>query len=293
MAMNPFIAQRYKAQSAGIAIVRRILARESFPEGFTTSELYKLASQEPAPADFEPYPLKRPPPPPPLTKKQKYQQPTPPRSYPENPDHPIRSVRFLKEFILPFLAGAKEIAMTRHFTAKTLAAREAGELPKKGTPLTSSQVQWKWKVIPPEARSEAPVPKNMREVFGQEVGVDVDTSHLNNRRLNGRKVKVSREVENMKDYVRYSAERDGLIERLEKDSELTVKLVDSMERSGNKGGLRAVLEKEQLVKQDRSRHGTSIASSDSDEYVKAQVDKIRELVAYKTRVADSGVRTGN
>lgn len=173
--------------------------------------------------------------------------------------------------------------MVRQPTAKILAAQEAGELPKTGLRLTASQVEWKWKVIAPEDRPGMPTPKQKKSIVGLEVGVGADTSHLNKRKQRARVEKVSREVQKLKAYNRFSGERDALIGRLEKDSELTVELVDRMKRSGNRRGLQGVLEQEKLVKQNRPPRGTSIASSDSNEYVKLQVDKIRELVAYKTR----------
>ncbi|PPQ74548.1 hypothetical protein CVT26_007940 [Gymnopilus dilepis] len=289
---NLFMTQRLKGQAAGVAIIRRILQRESFPNGFTTAEMYDLAVKEPAPEGFPSFPLSRQRLAPAATRKKKDKKGVvEPQSYPGHPDHPVRSIRFLKEFILPALAGQKEIAMMRKPTAKTLAALEAGELPKT-TRLTASQFEWKWWVIPPEQRPKAPAPKPAKRIVGLEVGVDSDTSHLNKRRQEARVGKVSREVEKLKAYSEFSQRRDALMDRLEKDSELTLQLAERMERLGNRSGLNEVLEEERVVRSDRSRRGTSIASNDSNEFVRSRADKIRQLVAYKAGQRSRGLEAG-
>lgn len=93
--VNKFIQQRASAKSAGIAIIRNIFKTKQFPEGVTTKELYQLAVKEPAPADFEPYPL------PPTVRRAKMVpkkiRHIPQESldtYPPNPAHPIRSITY-------------------------------------------------------------------------------------------------------------------------------------------------------------------------------------------------------
>lgn len=80
-------AQNKSALREGLKIVRKVVATNPYPAGFTTAELYKLAVKEPVPSDFhyEKLPLQRPS----LGKggKQRIPEPAPPR-----PDHPIKSM---------------------------------------------------------------------------------------------------------------------------------------------------------------------------------------------------------
>lgn len=91
-----FLQQRHAAKTAGIAILRKIFKTHEFPQGVTTKKLYELASAEPAPPGFQPYPLSPPilklPKNPKKTKKAVF---TPKDFYPPRPDHPIRSVAYV------------------------------------------------------------------------------------------------------------------------------------------------------------------------------------------------------
>ncbi|KDR72612.1 hypothetical protein GALMADRAFT_252763 [Galerina marginata CBS 339.88] len=286
---TPFLLQRFQAQSAGIAIVRDILKRESFPNGFTTAQLYKLAMQAPPPANFQPYPLGRRPPPPPTPKPHKKkiynQKPKPEDSYPPNPDHPIRSVRFLKEYILPFLRGANEITITQQPTAKTLTAQEADDAPKtkkQRLQLTKSQVEFVWKVVPPENRVKVSAPPPEKLVVGREVGVGGNVSHLNKRRMLARAGKISREVDRMKAYNQFSETRDGLLSRLRDDPELNLEMAEAVENSAETD-LPSLLAMETQLGKGRPRQRTALASVDTEQHLKEQTDKIRRLVAYKAQ----------
>ncbi|KAG6849902.1 hypothetical protein H0H93_003916 [Arthromyces matolae] len=103
------------ALKSGVSIIRDIIAKNHSlkSEGLTTDELYKLALQQPPPADFyNPFiedGITHPRSPPP-TKKGK---PTiaPPGF--TNPEHPVRSKAFLKNSVLSFLTGTQEIFKTR------------------------------------------------------------------------------------------------------------------------------------------------------------------------------------
>ena len=80
--INPFLRQRADALSAGIAIVRKILRNHSFPEGFTTKQIYELAQDYPAPPNFKPF-----------VASMRYHGVLPvPR-----PDHPVRSIRLVPQ----------------------------------------------------------------------------------------------------------------------------------------------------------------------------------------------------
>jgi hypothetical protein len=213
-----FVHQRATAKSLGIAIVRDIFRKHQFPEGVSTKQLYKLALQEPAPPDFQPFPLKRPVfrPLKPTKSKKKVVLPDPDLLYPPNPEHPIRSMRyatfficlapslteyrFLKTEILAELKTRKEITTVRQPKAGARLAEEAANAnpnptKKERLKLAASQMEFVWKPLPPK---ETPPGPPVKEVFGQEVGVGADISHLNERRQLARVEKVSRAVDTMK-----------------------------------------------------------------------------------------------
>lgn len=76
-----------------------------------------------------------------------------------------------------------------------------GQLTKRDRKLVRScTTAWVWKCIPPEDRPTPPPPKPEKFVFGREVGVGLDTSHLNKRRRTARVGKVSRAVDKMKSH---------------------------------------------------------------------------------------------
>ncbi|KAF8970236.1 hypothetical protein BDZ97DRAFT_1914915 [Flammula alnicola] len=136
--LTPFLRQRVTAQAAGISIVRNILKREEFPNGFTTKQLYRLAVKEPAPQGFEPYPLAPPTQPAQPKRSSKGKNTRKPvvggvsDVYPPHPDHPIRSVKFLKAHILPNLEGNLEIKMIRQPKSTAKPAEEVEVQQRRG-----------------------------------------------------------------------------------------------------------------------------------------------------------------
>ncbi|KAF4616419.1 hypothetical protein D9613_008475 [Agrocybe pediades] len=219
-------------QQAGMAIVRKLIEKHSFPNGFTTQEMYKLASQEPSPAPFIPHKVLHPglptkPETPIFTRKAILKRGKLAsdviHNYPENPDHPIRSIRFLKKEVLQHLEDLKVIKMARIPTPKGLAAQEAAG--DKKTRLTASQVDWKWKVVPDSERlAVPPSPPKGKEVVGTEVGVGHDVSHLNKRRQEARTGKVSEAVSKLKSYKEYAVERDAFLDRMKKNPQMAITL---------------------------------------------------------------------
>ncbi|KAF9482720.1 hypothetical protein BDN70DRAFT_874741 [Pholiota conissans] len=200
-AVPKFIQQRCAARAAGIDIVRNIFRTQQFPDGVSTKQLYKLAVQEPAPPGFEPYPLPRPPAravPKTRHGKSKIIVPEARDLYPSHPDHPIRSIRFLKAEILASMKASSEIGTFRQpKAAARLAAEEASATTEKEKKkLAASQMEFVWKPLPPK---QAPPPPQKKEVFGVEVGVGADYSHLNKRRQRARVEKISLAVQKMKD----------------------------------------------------------------------------------------------
>jgi hypothetical protein len=80
-------AQNKFALREGLKIVRKVVATNPSPTGFTTAELFKLSIKEPVPLEYqyEKLPLRT------ATcgkgGKQRFPEPAPPR-----PDHPIKSI---------------------------------------------------------------------------------------------------------------------------------------------------------------------------------------------------------
>lgn len=216
---NPFLRQRSSALAEGIRIVRNVLDKNHFPEGFTTKQMFDLALREPVPAGFDPYPLaakllqnptEKPP-------KDKYGPQKPTFTTPPYPEHPVRSIsyvalpailsttllkiiRFLKKDILGSLKASHEIKMVSEAKSSPIPL-PTGDLTKREKKLVrSSTTAWVWKCIPPEDRPKPLPPKPEKFVFGREVGVGLDTSHLNKRRRIARVGKVSRAVDKMKNH---------------------------------------------------------------------------------------------
>ncbi|KAF9459730.1 hypothetical protein BDZ94DRAFT_1267532 [Collybia nuda] len=196
-------AQNKLSLQEGLKIVRKVVATNPNPAGFTTAELYKLAVKEPALSNFqyEVLPLRR------ATDgkggKQRIPGPVPPR-----PDHPIRSMTFLKNAVLPILEGNKELQIVRTTRVPFNPApsqRTGGK--RKNKPETTNAASaaapapvttWVWKTVDKSNILPPPVPKMPPKVFGTEVGVEEDWSHLNKRRQRARTGKVARDVTAMK-----------------------------------------------------------------------------------------------
>ena len=91
------INQKARALSEGIKIVREILKANPFPNGFTTSQLFKVAVQQPPPPDFPTYRHTGLTPTPKLKDRLKKVRPIVPGA-PTHPEHPIRSIRCVPFF---------------------------------------------------------------------------------------------------------------------------------------------------------------------------------------------------
>jgi hypothetical protein len=100
-AFGRITAHKKTALRESLKIVRRVIASNPYPAGFTTAELFKLVVKEPPPADFQPLYLPPRPVPPSKGGKQKLPMPLPPR-----PDHPIKSITCVHFTRAPFLSEA-------------------------------------------------------------------------------------------------------------------------------------------------------------------------------------------
>lgn len=160
-------------------IVTKIMQRHS--TGLTTSELFQLVRSSKPPQKFVPYAVV-----PTTYGKLGNARRAPPA--PPHPDHPVQSLKwvlllwnsannpsFLKKTVLPMLAHKKMI---------TVVQTTRPDAPNK---------LWVWKKI--DQRSlPSRKPQLSQPIFGQEVGVGEDISHLNKRRQRARLLKVRRDV---------------------------------------------------------------------------------------------------
>lgn len=90
-------------------------------------------------------------------------------------------------------------------------ARKAKEF---SLPTTTSVWLWKLRAPPPPP----PEPKKEKVVFGAEVGVGEDWSHLNKRRQRAREEKVASDVDWLKDLVNIRREQAALQKAAEKET---------------------------------------------------------------------------
>ncbi|TFK41688.1 hypothetical protein BDQ12DRAFT_678344, partial [Crucibulum laeve] len=167
------------ALKEGLRIVKTVVATNPSSSGLTTAEIYKLAIQQRPSASFQPWSV--PPPPSKITYgkggDQRIDGPLPPHL-----EHPIRSMAYLKNTVLPVLEGnvIQKVEMAR----------------KKGA--TSTTSVWKWKAVDKSTLPKPRIPQPPKKIFGSEVGVGEDWSHLNKRRRRARYGKVRRDVEALK-----------------------------------------------------------------------------------------------
>lgn len=208
--ISPFLRQKAIALSAGIAILRKILKEHSFPNGFTTKQIYHISQNYPPPKNFPPYVLSQP--------TLKGALPVP------RPEHPIRSIRlralstdhsvfantrnrFLKTMILPSLEGQRELRTVMQPRSGLHPEPDLSNLrPMKRKQRNASNNEFVWHVIPPEERLERQPQPHQKEVIGTEVGVGIDVSHLNKRRQRSRVKKVTEAVIKLKGQKRFSKE---------------------------------------------------------------------------------------
>ncbi|KAA1476572.1 hypothetical protein DENSPDRAFT_843558 [Dentipellis sp. KUC8613] len=131
---------------------------------------------------------------------------------PPNPDHPIRSVNYLKNVVIPDLVKRRQIEQVH--AQRSLSQREIEQRLASMTKAQRAQAGdisqtinvflWKPKVSGPR-----PVQKvKPQEPFLEEAGVNEDWSHLNRRRQRAREASVNRDLKWMKKVHR--AKQEGI-----------------------------------------------------------------------------------
>ncbi|KAF5383212.1 hypothetical protein D9615_004954 [Tricholomella constricta] len=198
-AFQRVVQQNQTALKEGVAIVRNIIAKNPPPTGYTTLELYKLAIKEQPSPEFKPPTQHTIPTRPKLDAKGQIKQATP-SPEPPNPTHPVRSMTFLKHNILPFLEGRRELQKTR---AERILAHTS--LPtknvKKGKPAPdgpATETVWVWAPADPNSWPKQSTTAPPKEVYGEDLGVGEDLSHLSKRRERARRAKIRADVHAMK-----------------------------------------------------------------------------------------------
>lgn len=213
------------ALQEGLKIVRKVVAANPNPAGLTTAELFKLSVKEEPSLDVT-YTLS----PQPRTSYGKGGYQRTPGPLPPHPKHPIRSMTyafffrfmcicnrhlwlwicsFLKNAVLPIMEGNKEIKIVRsaripfHPAATHRASSPLDKGKRKNKPVhvaaTPAPVTtWVWKAVDQSTLPKREPPQPPRKLFGVEVGVGEDWSHLNKRRRRARVGKVKRDLAVMK-----------------------------------------------------------------------------------------------
>ncbi|KAK7451053.1 hypothetical protein VKT23_012728 [Stygiomarasmius scandens] len=196
--------QQTSAIREGLRMARKIFANEQSSSGLTTSELYKLMLKEKPEAEFEKCDVKEF-----MFAKAGGKTAAPP--LPPHPEHPIRSMSFLKHQVLPILEGNKEIRLattTRIPTISQTESKEQAQNRSKGKKRASETASattaapspitvrlWKSVTHPVQKTQEVnwgPYAKSFKP-DGHEVGVGEDWGHLNRRRRRARLVAVQRD----------------------------------------------------------------------------------------------------
>ncbi|KAH9896653.1 hypothetical protein C8Q73DRAFT_642221 [Cubamyces lactineus] len=113
------------------------------------------------------------------------------------------SMRYLKKVVLPELADAGKLQKVHErlkLTEEQLKAlrERMGKSTYGLTGVPSSVELWRWQIKEPETKEPEPV----KQVFGKEVGVGADWSHLNKRRQRAREEKVKKDVQWLKELER-------------------------------------------------------------------------------------------
>ncbi|CCM05358.1 uncharacterized protein FIBRA_07572 [Fibroporia radiculosa] len=116
---------------------------------------------------------------------------------PRYPDHEIKSMRYLKTVVLPSLLQTKNVQKVHsaeELTPEQLEQRlqtMTRSSRKQAASLSTTVDVWRWqlrtyKYSPPKPKTES--------VYGTEVGVGADWSHLNKRRQRSRSMSIARDV---------------------------------------------------------------------------------------------------
>ncbi|THV07064.1 hypothetical protein K435DRAFT_960037 [Dendrothele bispora CBS 962.96] len=196
--------QQTSAIREGLRMARKIFANEEASSGLTTSELYKLMLKEKPVAGFEKYDMKRF-----MSEKTSGKSVAPP--LPPNLEHPIRSMSFLKQQVLPILEGNKEIRLATTMRTPSIAQTENTKAQAQGKSKGKNKVSEStpemslspvtvrlWKPVTQHVQKKTqtvnwgPYAKSFK-ADGHEVGVGEDWSHLNRRRKRARLGAVKRD----------------------------------------------------------------------------------------------------
>jgi len=197
--LTPMSAQRLlawpkQASSGARNLVLGVL--KSHGEPLSTRELFEKAVKVPRPPGPSREPLT------PSAQDLKKATPAPPY-----PNHPVRSLSFLKRTILEDLVrtqDVKKVHIKRVLTSAEVEHRMStmtkAQLKKTSVESLSQPVStWMWQPVDKSAnRVRVTEDEDAKVVFGAEVGVGVDWSHLNRRRRRVREEKVARDVKWMR-----------------------------------------------------------------------------------------------
>ena len=124
------------------------------------------------------------------------------------PSHTEITNRYLKETILPYMARHNQLekihtarTLSKEETQQRLATMTKAARKAKSDSLSITVDVWLWRTMKQgkPAAVVAPIVKEEPVVFGAEVGVGEDWSHLNKRRRRAREGKVARDVSWLKD----------------------------------------------------------------------------------------------
>ncbi|KAI0000692.1 hypothetical protein BJV74DRAFT_882760 [Russula compacta] len=191
MAAQRFLAWPKQASSEARSIVLGVLKSHDAP--ISTRDLFVKTVKVPASPNANGEPLT------PWARHLRNSTPAPPF-----PDHPIRSMSYLKRTILEDLVRTRDIKkvhIQRALSPAEIEQRRAtmskAQLKKTSAAAVSQPVStWMWQLV--DKSKVSPVLKEAKDEGGGEKelgGVEEeDWSHLNKRRRRGREAKVAREV---------------------------------------------------------------------------------------------------
>lgn len=131
---------------------------------------------------------------------------------------------FLKRSVLPILEGNKELKIVRTtripFNPASVSQPEQGKRKKADAHVTTAAAPapvtvWVWQPVDKSTLPKPKGPSPIKKIFGEDVGVGEDWSHLNKRRRRARAEKVWRDVATMKVV---SAERKAKAKQVEEQN---------------------------------------------------------------------------
>ncbi|KAG0707208.1 hypothetical protein DFH29DRAFT_1076467 [Suillus ampliporus] len=150
-----------------------------------------------------------------------------PSTRPPHPEHPVRSLQYLKRVVLPDLVNSKDVE--KFCTKQTLSQAEIehrlqtvtkAARKEQAVSLAAPRSTWLWRTAtpPPPPKPSPPPSLSKSELLGlprltaADVGVGEDWSHLNKRRQRARKEKVERDLKWM--WTLQAAKREAAREAL-------------------------------------------------------------------------------